>query len=372
MRPEHAGLLAAFFREVWDQGATPEGVLGARACAAAQNPLGTGRDIPTWIFLHGGRAVGYLTTIPARLWDGAGAQEFHWLKGLMVLPEHRNGPVGFLVVKAAVAEVPSLLSMVVQDAPRRLFERFGFRDLGLLPNWIRVLRPGRVLATLDLDRLGLAGLPGPLAAGVRLSQRAGLARLAGGAAGLGLAGWSAVCGRHGLEVADVLVDELPGDEVDALWDSASATIRAAGNVRDAAYLRWRYGAESSGRYRAVTARREGRLVGVAVVREPSLKGDGRLRGLRVATLSDLLALSDDRPALLALLAGAERVASGLSADALLASTSHAAFPALFRRRAWLRLPGNLHCMIRADVAVEFPALGGWWLSRGDGDADEVF
>ena len=95
---EHAEVLAEFYRRVWDPAATAERVLGGRR-AAATDPAGAGEPPPTFIFLADGAVVGHVTTIPVRLWDSGSEHVFHWVKGLMVLPEHRRGPVGFLLLR---------------------------------------------------------------------------------------------------------------------------------------------------------------------------------------------------------------------------------------------------------------------------------
>jgi hypothetical protein len=47
---------------------------------------------------------------------------------------------------------------------------------------------------------------------------------------------------------------------------------------------------------------------------------------------------------------------------------------LLRRRAFLRAGANVHFVIRDPaLGTSRPGdLGGWWLTRGDASADEVF
>src|SRR5213593_994324 len=118
----HAPALAEFYRAVWDPSATPEAVRRARATAAAQNPVTPGEEVPTFLFLQRGRVLGHVTTIPVRLHAAGTSRPGHWVKGLMVVPEHRNGPVGMLLLKEAVRQLDLAMAMVVQPAPRRLFQ----------------------------------------------------------------------------------------------------------------------------------------------------------------------------------------------------------------------------------------------------------
>jgi hypothetical protein len=139
-------------------------------------------------------------------------------------------------------------------------------------------------------------------------------------------------------------------------------------------MRWRYDAARDAEYRVVTVRERGALVAWAVVRRPNDAGDPRLRGVRVATLSELL-FPPDRPALgLAALRGAERAAREVDADAIVATGAPPALAALLPRRAWVRIPGNVHLLVRdpAGAAGLPAALDAWWVSRGYSHKDDAF
>jgi hypothetical protein len=111
------------------------------------------------------------------------------------------------------------------------------------------------------------------------------------------------------------------------------------------------------------------------LRQPRPDGDERLKGIRVATLADALYAPSRPDAGLALLGAIEQAARRIGADAVLATSSAPAFQQLLRRQWYLPLSGNVHFLFR-DVAGEAPAFGHslaeWWISRGDGQADDVF
>src|SRR5262245_38205251 len=146
---QHMEIVAEFFRAVWDRQATADGVRAARRHDAAANPGALGEEAPTFLVLLDGRVVGFVSTIPFLLWNGVDERQAYWIKGLMVLPEHRNGPIGFMVLKEALRYLPCATSLTVASASRRLFEALGFRNLGLLRNYLRLLRPVRVAARVD-------------------------------------------------------------------------------------------------------------------------------------------------------------------------------------------------------------------------------
>jgi GNAT superfamily N-acetyltransferase len=368
----HLDSLAEFIRRVWDPTATFERVRRARAEAAEGNPVEPGRDIPTFLFLHEGRVVGHVSTIPVRVWQASGVQAVHWVKGLEVLPEYQNGPVGFLVLKHAVHELGPALSLAVRPAAHRLLQAVGFRDLGAVPNFLLPLSPARMLQRLDLAA-HLPRVPRALRATIRLAQRTGLVALAGAAAGAATRLWAAAASGPSRPFRTDTPVGLDPDECDDLWRRVRGQIHA-GVVRDGRYLRWRYGRASADRYRFVTVRDRGELVGIGALREPRSVGDPRLHGIRVATLSDLLC-PPDRPGIaLATLAAAATLARSLGADALLCTASHRSLAGPLRRRGFVRLPGNVHFLVRepAGDLGKPPALADWWITRGDSEADEVF
>lgn len=379
---DHAEQIAAFFRETWNPHMTAESFLASRQRAAAENVAAPGESPPMAIVLEGRRVIGYCGSVPQRLWDGAAEHPAYWVKGLMVLPEYRRGPIGYLLWKEMAALLSHAAMMIVTPAARRLFGATGYRDLGAVPNFVRVLRPARLAHRLDVTGLGL-GLPRWVAAGARLAQRTGLAAAAGAGAGV-LGDIVATVMRGGARrFATHCAGEPPTrEELDGLWRRAREEI--AGPVRDGWHLRWRYGANGTPpalgpegnekRYTFITARESTSLVGVSVLLTPRETGDPRLRGARVATLSDMVFPAPRRAVGLALLAASERAARAAGADAVLCSASHSAVARLLRRQMYLRLPGNVHFFHRDGTGgTRWPRdLASWWLMRGDGGADEVF
>jgi hypothetical protein len=373
-RPEHAPLVAEFLRSVWDATATPEKVLDARADAAATNPVNPGEQPPTFLFLHDGRVAGFVTTIPVKLWEANTERGVHWLKGLMVLPELRNGPVGFLTLKEAVRELPCALSMVVAPPARRLFEALGFTPVGLLPNAVRIVRPSTFVRKLDLDALGVGSLPRWAPAAFNAARGAGLTPLISGALWAGgetLGGLRRFGNIGGLSISDRA--DIPHADTTALWHKVRDELMCS-PVRDGETLSRHYATSAdAAAYRFVEVRDGKRLRALAVVRRPSEHGDARLKGIRVATLSDLLCAPSDRPALLAALRGAESAARLAGGDALLCSASHPAYASAAVQTGFVPAGANVHFMVRhADRKASVPPFGSWHLMRGDSRADEVF
>jgi hypothetical protein len=369
---EHADALATFFLAAWGDGAGAASIRASRKAAAAANPVEPGADIPAVAYFRDDVVLGYLTTIPVMFWNGEAELPGHWLKGFMVLPEHRGGPVGFAVLKEMLRHVTVSGIMTVAEPARRLFKAVGYADCGVLPNYVTIIRPEKVAQKIDIANLGL-GLPSWMDQGARVAQRTGLAWAAGIAARGALSGLRAVrSGGHQLRVETG--GSLPSrEEVDALWHAARGGIRAAA-VRNWAMLSWRYAPSLNGAYESVNVYQGETLRAVAIVRRPRGESDPRLRGIRMATVSDVLFANDDARAGLAAFAAAEDVAKRMEADAILCSTTHPTIVSVLGRRAYVRLPGNVHLMLRdpknaAKLATDAST---WWVMRGDAGSDDVF
>ena len=292
----------------------------------------------------------------------------HWVKGLWVLPEFQRSAAGFLVLKEAVKALPAALALVHEPAARRLFEALGFADFGNLPNALRVLRARSLFERLDFDQLGLGGVPGWM----RLAARAAapLAPVLGPLGDAALAGWVGLRSgsRRGMSVEVSTTLDTAG--VEAVWQAVRSQLVAA-PVRNAAALALRYGGDPD--YRFVHVRSRDDLVGLGIIRRPSEAGDPRLRGIRVATLADLLYPPSQAGAGLAVLWGAERAARMERADVLLCSASAPPVQALLKRRGHVRVPANLHVLGRFADGPSVPtSIADWWFTRGDSGGDGSF
>lgn len=369
---EIAGAVAEFFRAVWDPNASAEKVRRGRAQANQNNPFFPGQDFPTTVFLSDGHVLGYCGSIPVMVWSGGAEQRAEWIKGLMVLPEHRKGPIGFSLVKELLRHLERPLSLVVGEAPRRLFTAFGMVDLGLVPNYLRPLHTGTLLKRLDLESLGVSGAGSWKARVVKLAQRMRLASVLGacadGAIRLKVTFHTANLRSLKIETSGPLPDRT---ELDTLWGSVRTQITAA-SIRDGRYLLWRYGDASV--YATVIVRCQQKLLGFAAVRRPRAEGDARLKGIHIAVLSDLLFPPDRPDVASALFTGAETVAKVYGADALLCSASHSAVTRLLPSHGFFSVPANIHFMLANKSGQNaFPSdLSSWWITRGDSNADEVF
>jgi hypothetical protein len=375
----HADPLATFFRQVWDPAATPESVLAGMREGARQNVAAPGEPLPTAVVFSGERIVGYCSSIPQRLWDGFRERGAYWVKGLMVLPEFRNGPIGYLAVKELSRHLECSTILTVAPAARRLFSALGYSDLGAVRNWVRPIRPGVIADRLDFATLGFGAMPRWVNEGVKMARTMGVASAAGAVAGFAMdaAAW---VGRLPGASIDAVASALPvASELDELWTKVRPGLRAS-PVRDGAHFAFRFDGigdrpeQDDSPYMFVSSREGGQLVGIAAVRRPRATSDERLGSLRVATISELVFPLDRTDAGLASLGAIESTARRAGADALTCMTSHPTLVNLLRRQGYLPMAGNVHFFVR-DVtgAGQWPIdLAQWWLGRGDGESDVSF
>lgn len=375
---EHADAIAAFYRVVWDPKATSESVLAAMRLGAAQNVAAPGVPAPIALVFAGSTIVGYCGSIPQRVWDGVGERPAYWVKGLMVLPQYRNGPIGYLAVKELTSRLACATVLTVAPAARRLFAALGFQDLGAVHNWVRPLRPGVIAKQLDIEALGLPALPRWIGTGIRIAQRSGAAGPLAQGAGALIDGISSLA-RLSTSRFDATIGVVPSRaELDELWVEARSRLKAS-PVRDGNYLSARFDPQSDhgqnvNPYEFIATRERGRLASVAAVRNPRTTSDSRLGTIRVATISDLVFPLAKPQAGLAALQAIAKAARANGADALTCMTSHAGLARLLTRQGYLRMGGNVHFFLRDVNGPEhWPTdLNSWWLARGDGESDATF
>lgn len=383
--------LSAFYRAVWSSGspagetASPEP--SSQQDTAAPDP-GTDTAVsslpcpftatpPPVVGVYAGAdLIGHLGSIPTQFWDGergtgTGA---HWLKGLMVLEQYRNGPIGYQLVKEMMKQVAVTAVMTVAPAARRLFQAVGFKDLGSVPNYVSVIRPTRVLRSIDVERLGLTSLPRALRTMLGLARLPPVAWIGGGlaAAGLGLIDGANHLTCLGLSTRTSAKPPAAA-ETDTVWERLRTQLSLAPS-RCGAYMEWRYAGGRPGRYEFIEVRRGAQLAGLVVVRRPERVDDPRLAGLRVGLVVDLVVDPTDTAAVTAAFLAARKWGKKASCDAVLLTLSHLGVGRLVKRLGFVRIPGNVHFMLRAPAGAPITApkdTGRSWLTRGDAWGDDI-
>jgi hypothetical protein len=258
------------------------------------------------------------------------------------------------------------LTLHVEEAAVRVFKGMGWRHLGVIPQYVRVLNARVFVRTFA--RRGPQFLPGrwpPLwAALTRMSDPVAAVV---SVAFAGLAGAGAVRRRS----AGATVAEERG--FDPSYTELAERVKGKLGVwvfRDERYLTSRYGRRMRA-YRLLACREQGRLLGYCIVKIRQFESDPRMGDIRMGTIVDCV-FDPDAPRILdALLASAVAVCRRERVDVAFCSASMRQMRRHLRRHAFVRMPGTLKAAFhdRAGTVGEGLSLESWHLMRGDSDAD---
>ena len=355
--PSLADACERFIQRTWPQDADRAGPRGD----------GDGALAPRVLFLKGREVIGHVATNPVRLAVSGRLRDASWAVGLVVVPEHRNGPVAPLLVKKLNEAVDIGLTLHVEDAALRVFTGMGWRHLGVIPQYVRVLnarafvrtfaRRGEQFLTGRASRLwtALTRLSGPVAALVSL----------------GFAGHVATGVLRRRRAAGVTVTEERA--FDPSYTELAERVKNKLGVwvyRDERHLAARYG-RRMGAYRLLACRRPGRLLGYCIVKITQFDDDPRMGGIRMGTIVDCV-FDPDEPAVLDTLLGSTVARCRREAvDVVFCSASLRALGRRLRRHGFVAMRGTLNAAFhdRTGSLADNPPLESWHLMRGDSDAD---
>jgi hypothetical protein len=285
----------------------------------------------------------------------------------MVLPEHRNGPVAPLMVKKLNQTVEIGLTLHVEEAALRVFKGVGWRHLGVIPQYVRVLNARAFVRTFA--RRGEQFLSGR---SVRLW--AALTRFSGPVAALvsvAFAGLALPAALRRRAVPGAIVVEERG--FDPSYTRLAERLKAkfaAWVFRDEPYLTARYGPRM-GVYRVLACRRQSQLLGYCVVKLRQFQGDPRMGDIRMGTIVDCVFDPEAPEVLDLLMQSAVTLCRREGVDVVFCSASLRELGRCLRRHAFISIRGTLNAAfhdrtgtIRGDLPLE-----SWHLMRGDSDAD---
>jgi len=309
-----------------------------------ENP-NTGPDGPEiWVAREDERVLGQYASMPVRLWWGEREVRSSWGMDVFLRPEARGRGVGARLFTAWSDHVEVALGLGLTPSSYGLFRKLGYRDVGPVPFFRKVLDP-RAVATRRLGKALGALLAPVVGAAVATLQRE----------------------RWRPEgSADVQVQRIHGfdAEYDRLWERARASYAMCVR-RDAAYLQWKYVACPHRGYALREARRKGELLGFAVSRVEDY------RGLRLGWLVDVFAATDDRGARDALIADVLASFREKGVARAQAFSLGADLAADLRRHGFLAGPSPMQFCVRSrddsDHVIE--DRGRWHVVFGDSDMD---
>jgi hypothetical protein len=358
----------------WDADATADSVRRWLRTTAAQNVFEPGASPPTAGVFIGAHLVAILTSIPARFWNGKAFAAGHWLKGFWVLEQHRDGLIGYMLLKEMLKHVGLVASMPAALAPRRLSVALGMNDLGAVRNYIEPLRIARILSRLNPELLRLNGVSKPASIALKFAKAPPVAYASQALISLALTALRLPGALAARDLTMQISEQLPSEaDLDSLWTRARTTVISCA-TRSGAYLRWRYEQHGTDRrYWFASCWRRAELVGVAVLQPPDRLDDPRLLGLVIGSMVDLMLDPGCPGAMPGLFSVVRRQARSLNYDALLLTESHRALRTSLLREGYVPMRGNIHVMLR-DPGGEHGLslnLDDWMVTRGDAWSDHL-
>ena len=305
-----------------------------------ENPSARG-EAAIWVARDGGEVLGQYASMPVRLRWGGREVRSSWGMDVFLKAAARGRGIGAQLFDTWRASVDVALGLGLTPSSYGLFKKMGYRDVGPVPFFVKVMDARAVTRR----RLGRAGaLAAPLLA----------------------LGWRV---RHPERpradpMLTVRAASAFGDEYDALWERAGGAWAMCVR-RDRAYLDWKYGRCPNREYAVDEVLRDGSLAGFVVTRHEDY------RGLRLGWVIDCFAAREDDAARDALLGAAlDRFRDNAVARAQAFALSTPLRRSL-ERMGFRAAASPMQFCVSASVPSEpvFADRGGWHVVFGDSDMD---
>jgi GNAT superfamily N-acetyltransferase len=206
-----------------------------------QNPNVSAEEIPLWVAMDNGKIVGQLATILVQLKAGSSNTKAIWILEFILLEAYRGQGLGKRLVRAAEQKYPTMITLGINDASTRVFTSLGWKPLGSIHRYHRILFAGSAAAQLGDKkylREGLNLLSCPL-------------RFFPGA-------------RSSTNKYEIRRDPLLDTEIDEFWDRASPQWPAAVR-RDHRFLSWQFLQQPRKTFDFIRLYERERLVGYAIL-----------------------------------------------------------------------------------------------------------
>jgi hypothetical protein len=316
--------------------------------------------LPMWVAVDGGTVVGAIGVQMASLRLRGATFPAGWVVDVMIRSSHRGRGLGHRIYRAVADEVPVLVTLTMAEATRRMAERAGCITLGEGGQYCRLAAP----SAADMRAFLLYKTEARPAAHrmVRYACKGGAHALAAYATRL-------LRPRRPLyRDASVRVEEVSrfGREVDELWESVRDEYSAI-FCRTSEHLNWRFGSPPDLEYRRFVALRDGKSVGISVLRKC------RPEELRAGIIADLLCARQDHGARATLVSHAVQQFGGDVAFVEAAASAPEACRT-FESAGFVRTRTVRPTVVTSDPAVRALAIESardWYFTKGDHDWDQV-
>jgi GNAT superfamily N-acetyltransferase len=307
-----------------------------------QNPEFSREGPIIWVARDASGPLGQMATMRVRLLWGGREIQASWGTDFFVTERARGRGLGKLLLDTWSAREELTMALGVTPLSYPVFKKAGFRFVGSVPFFQKILDPAEVARR----RLGavLGSLLSPLLAlALRLLFR----------------------GEPPLPEG-VLVSRIDrfGPDYDGLWERGKQAYAMCVR-RDEAYLTWKYGSSPHRRYEIHEARRGGILVGFLVSREEDYKGT------RLGWIVDLFSDPEDREAKDALLSAVLASMRKTGVVRVQAFSLNRPLARDLKRHGFFSGRSTARLCVRSEVDPQgaFENLPAWHVTFGDSDLD---
>jgi GNAT superfamily N-acetyltransferase len=203
-----------------------------------QNPNADPERLPLWVVRNEEKIVGQVATIPVELKAGSTSTRAIWILEFILLPEFRGQGLGKRLVLKAGEEYPTMITLGINEASTRVFTSLGWKALGGIHRYHRMLFAGSAARSSRPMRAGLDILSSPL----RMFPRS----------------------QKPDQKYEIHYDATFGPEMDELWERASTQWPAAVR-RGHKLLRWQFLQQPAKKFEVHKMSEKGKLVGYVVL-----------------------------------------------------------------------------------------------------------
>ena len=303
------------------------------------NPYTDPGSPPVWVAKSGQEIVGQVATIPVRLKARESITMAAWILEFILLPEFRGQGLGKRLVSEVGRTFPTMITLGINEASTRVFTSLGWKPLGGIHRYHRVLFAG--------SAAGKRGLAGGALDFVSLPLRVV---------------------RSGYQRAGRFVarqDRTFDLEFDRLWERASRQWPAA-VVRERPYLAWQFERQPGKKFEVITLYERETLVGYAVL---FFRSGGPAGRPPKAAISDMVYDESRSEGVIdALLGAALRLAVARKAGSLVTDVLDPRVEARLKRLGFWRIRKSPRFMASSvDVPDLLYRSENWYLTRADSD-----
>ena len=203
-----------------------------------QNPNTEEQGPPVWVVKSEREIVGQVATIPVELKAGENTTKAVWILEFILLPEFRGQGLGKRLVEEVGKSYPTMITLGINEASTRVFTSLGWKPLGGIHRYHRMLFLGSAAKKGGLTGGALDLLSLPLRISLKGWQQAGRFEI-----------------RH---------DQTVDAELDTLWKRASRQWQAAVR-REHRYLTWQFLSQPGKKFELIKLYERGTLAGYAVL-----------------------------------------------------------------------------------------------------------